>query len=94
MDTSIEHFQSLIQLIYLVDTTVKTLLLKDCLWLDMKNLPSLGWRTKEYLNDAKLRRYNPYTYENETDNYWQYHYHLNITQKLNEKYFQCYSLLY
>ncbi|MDD3755175.1 MAG: TonB-dependent receptor [Bacteroidales bacterium] len=50
-----------------------------------KTYQAWGGVPKEYLNDAKLRRYNPYTYENETDNYWQYHYHLNITQKLNEK---------
>ncbi len=30
------------------------------------------------------RKQNPYTYENETDNYWQDHYQLHWNQKLNE----------
>jgi iron complex outermembrane receptor protein len=50
-----------------------------------KTYQAWGGVPKEYLDDPKLRRYNPYTYENETDNYWQYHYHLNLTQKINDK---------
>ena len=30
------------------------------------------------------RRQNPYTYENETDNYWQDHYQLHWNEKLNQ----------
>jgi len=50
-----------------------------------KTYQAWGGVPKEYLDDPILRRYNPYTYENETDNYWQYHYHLNVTQKINDK---------
>jgi iron complex outermembrane receptor protein len=32
----------------------------------------------------KDRRQNPYTYENETDNYWQDHYQLHWNEKLNQ----------
>jgi iron complex outermembrane receptor protein len=31
------------------------------------------------------RKQNPYTYDNETDNYWQDHYQLHWNEKLNEK---------
>ena len=35
-----------------------------------------------YLDDDSLRTYNYYTYENETDNYWQDHYVLNYNKQL------------
>jgi len=35
-----------------------------------------------YLNDDSLRTYNSYTYENETDNYWQDHYMLHYNKQL------------
>lgn len=35
-----------------------------------------------YLDDDSLRSYNSYTYENETDNYWQDHYMLHYNKQL------------
>jgi iron complex outermembrane receptor protein len=35
-----------------------------------------------YLDDDSLRTYNSYTYENETDNYWQDHYMLHYNKQL------------
>ena len=35
-----------------------------------------------YLDDDNLRTYNSYTYENETDNYWQDHYMLHYNKQL------------
>ena len=35
-----------------------------------------------YLNDDSLRTYNSYTYDNETDNYWQDHYMLHYNKQL------------
>ena len=43
---------------------------------------------------ATNRTYNPYTYENETDNYWQDHYQLHFTQKINNKLYLNTSLFY
>lgn len=40
------------------------------------------------------RTYNPYTYENETDNYQQDHYQLHFTQKINKKLYLNTSLFY
>ena len=36
-----------------------------------------------YLEDDSLRTFNPYTYENEVDNYGQTHYQLHYTKQLN-----------
>ena len=36
-----------------------------------------------YINNDSLRTYNSYTYENETDNYWQDHYMLHYSKQLN-----------
>ncbi|WP_440879866.1 TonB-dependent receptor [Tenacibaculum sp. C7A-26P2] len=39
--------------------------------------------TKEQLNED--RRQNPYTYDNETDNYWQDHYQLHWNEKISNR---------
>jgi iron complex outermembrane receptor protein len=36
-----------------------------------------------YINDDSLRTFNSYTYENETDNYWQDHYMIHYNKQLN-----------
>ncbi|MEC8610685.1 MAG: TonB-dependent receptor plug domain-containing protein, partial [Bacteroidota bacterium] len=36
-----------------------------------------------YINDDKLRTFNSYTYENETDNYWQDHYMVHYSKQLS-----------
>ena len=38
-----------------------------------------------FLDDTDLRTYNPYTYENEIDNYGQTHYQLHFNKQLNSK---------
>ncbi|MEL6850420.1 MAG: carboxypeptidase regulatory-like domain-containing protein, partial [Bacteroidota bacterium] len=40
---------------------------------------------EEYLDDPVLRRDNYYTYENETDNYWQDHYQLLFAHELSDE---------
>ena len=43
-----------------------------------------AWEGIDAAQLAADRTHNPYTYENETDNYWQDHYQLHWNEKLNE----------
>jgi iron complex outermembrane receptor protein len=43
-----------------------------------------AWYGIDAIQLKENRRQNPYTYDNETDNYWQDHYQLHWNEKLNE----------
>lgn len=53
-----------------------------------------AWGGVPYDSLKTNRRYNPYTYENETDNYWQTHYHLFFNQEFSPKLYLSLALHY
>ncbi len=50
---------------------------------EKKTLPSLVWVNCRRIS-SKIEEQNPYTYDNETDNYQQDHYQLHWNEKLNK----------